>query len=157
TAPQKMALGNPKTKNPSPYSKSNQVSDYFFRVENELSYKLTKKWLVNKSLLEAAGKNAQVLTKDRNSCFGDYAKKGGNEPTLEQARQSNFHSILGSDGIQSLILTGRARASCIKATAMDALKLDYRVFSASSIIFGTAAEDESWIDNSKVEFYTKQG
>lgn len=110
---------------------------------------------VNKSILLETRNNARYFAKYTNSCFGDFGKFGSDLLTPEfDLRRSTLYKDLQERGVQTLIITGRYRASCIMGTATHAMKLGFKVLTASTVVFGDAAANEDWMKEPLVEWYT---
>jgi hypothetical protein len=126
----------------------------FFAAANDMNIVETKKPLISKAILEAAGPRARIFRKDRNSCFGDRAKKGNdNLATLGELQNSQLHQALSAAGVKTLIITGRYRASCVLGTSLHGATLGYTVLTASTVIYGPPSEPETWTLNPNIRFF----
>lgn len=106
-------------------------------------------------IIRAAGKRKRFYRKNRPSCFGD-AKPLGNAAPLTNFEifRSPLYQILEQADIQTLIITGRARAACVKQTSIHAAQVGFKVLTGQPVVVGAPAPDESWMDHHNVEWHS---
>lgn len=109
---------------------------------------------INASIVKAAGRQARTFEKFRNSCFADFGRLGDDLGTLiGDLQRSKLYQLLHAEGVNTLIITGRARASCVKGTSYHATQLGFNVLTASTVVYGGKADDETWINHANVDWY----